>query len=188
MTPRKPARYLDLSSFRPPKTRKKTQTDLGAASSESPALRGFVGERGRFATTSLYLVLLSNRWVSAKLAIAGGKAVNPCALFSLCACVKKTANSASARRGGIRTLGLRFALPKNPGPGVTGAYFPFYACRRRSVDAAIFAPKKQQIPHQRDGGGITTLGARRVLPKPCAATGQEGILCRFTRSALPLLE
>ena len=29
-------------------------------SSESPALRGFVGERGRFATTSLYLVLKSN--------------------------------------------------------------------------------------------------------------------------------
>ena len=53
--------------------------------------------------------------------------------------------------GGIRTLGLRFALPKNPGPGVTGAYFPFYTCRRRSIDAAIFAPKKQQIPHQRDG-------------------------------------
>ena len=86
------------------------------------------------------------------------------------------------RRGGVRTHGLCFALPKNPGPGVTGAHFPFYACRRRSIDAVIFAPKKQQIPRQRDGGGITTLGARRVLPKPCAATGQEGILCRFTRS------
>ena len=60
MTPRKPARCLDFSSFRPPKPRKKSQTDLGAASSESPALRGFVGERGRFATTSLYLVLKSN--------------------------------------------------------------------------------------------------------------------------------
>ena len=34
--------------------------DCGFKTSESPALRGFVGERGRFATTSLYLVLLSN--------------------------------------------------------------------------------------------------------------------------------
>ena len=118
---------------------------------ESPALRGFVGERGRFATTSLYLVLLSNRWVSAELAIARGKAVNPCALFSLCACVKKQQIRLLRDGGGIRTLGLRFALPKDPGPGVTGAYFPFYTCRRRSIDAAIFAPKKQQIPHQRDG-------------------------------------
>ena len=90
------------------------------------------------------------------------------------------------RRGGVPTRGLCFALPKNPGPGVTGAHFPFYACCRRSIDAAVFAPQKQQIPRQRDGGGITTLGASRVLPKPCAATGQEGILCRFTRSA-PLL-
>ena len=73
--------------------------------------------------------------------------------------------------GGIRTLGLRFALPKNPGPGVTGAYFPFYTCRRRSIDAAIFAPKKQQIPHQRDGGGITTLGASRVLQTLCVRRG-----------------
>ena len=34
--------------------------DCGSKTSESPALRGFVGERGRFATTSLYLVLKSN--------------------------------------------------------------------------------------------------------------------------------
>ena len=46
------------------------------------------------------------------------------------------------RRGGVPTLGLCFVLPKNPGPGVTGAHFPFYACHRRSIDAAIFAPQK----------------------------------------------
>ena len=34
--------------------------DCGFQTSESPALRGFEGERGRFATTSLYLVLKSN--------------------------------------------------------------------------------------------------------------------------------
>ena len=62
------------------------------------------------------------------------------------------------RRGGVPTHGLCFALPKNLGPGVTGAHFPFYACRRRSIDAVIFAPKKQQIPLQRDG----------VVPLPSA--------------------
>ena len=34
--------------------------DCGFQTPESPALRGFEAERGRFATTSLYLVLLSN--------------------------------------------------------------------------------------------------------------------------------
>ena len=34
--------------------------DCGFKTAESPALRGFEGERGRFATTSLYLVLKSN--------------------------------------------------------------------------------------------------------------------------------
>ena len=34
--------------------------DCGFKTSESPALRGFEAERGRFATTSLYLVLKSN--------------------------------------------------------------------------------------------------------------------------------
>ena len=128
MTPRKPARRLDFSSFRPPETRKKSQTDLGAASSESPALRGFVGERGRIATTPLYLVLLSNRWVEAELAIAGGKAVNPCALFSLCFCVKKAANSASARRGWYHYPRRGPRAPETlRGHGSGGRILPFYA-------------------------------------------------------------
>ena len=38
--------------------------DCGFKTSESPALRGFVGERGRFATTSLYLVIFSNGDIS----------------------------------------------------------------------------------------------------------------------------
>ena len=138
-------------------------------------------------------VLLSNRQISGASPAAGAKgganSADACPGFGDAATAPKAAHSGfrvvklmRLRWGGVPTLGLCFALPKNPGPGVTGAHFPFYACRRRSVDAAIFAPKKQQIPHQRDGGGITTLGASRVLPKPCAAAGQEGILCRFTRS------
>ena len=144
-------------------------------------------------------VLLSNRHISGSSPAAGAKgranSADACPGCGDAATAPKAAGSGfrgvklvRLRRGGIRTHGLCFALPKNLGPGVTGAHFPFYACRRRSIDAVIFAPKKQQIPHQRDGGGITTLGVGRVLPKPCAATGQEGILCRFTRSALPLPE
>ena len=162
MTLRKPARCLDFSSFRPPKPRKKSQTDLGAASSESPALRGFVGERGRFATTSLYLVLLSNRQISGSSPAAGAKgganSADACPGCGDAATAPKAVRSSfkrgnlvRLRRGGVPTLGLCFVLPKNPGPGVTGAHFPFYAYHRRSIDAAIFAPKKQQIPHQRDG-------------------------------------
>ena len=158
---------------------------------------GVVGERGRFATTSLYLVILSNREISGSSPTAGGKgganSADACPGCGDAATAPKAVRSSfkrvnllRLRRGGVRTHGLCFALPKNLGPGVTGAHFPFYACRRRSIDAVIFAPKKQQIPHQRDGGGITTLGARRVLPNPCAAAGQEGVFCRFTRSA-PLL-
>ena len=144
-------------------------------------------------------VLLSNRHISGSSPAAGAKgranSADACPGCGDDATAPKAAGSGfrgvklvRLRRGGIRTLGLCFALPKNPGPGVTGAYFPFYTCRRRSIDAAIFEPQKQQIRLLRDGGGITTLGVGRVLPKLCAATGQEGILCRFTRSALPLPE
>ena len=45
---------------RPRKHPPRCTLDCGFKTSESPALRGFVGERGRFATTSLYLVLKSN--------------------------------------------------------------------------------------------------------------------------------
>ena len=45
---------------RPRKRLARCTLDCGSKTSESPALRGFVGERGRFATTSLYLVLKSN--------------------------------------------------------------------------------------------------------------------------------
>ena len=46
--------------LRPRKHFSRCTLDCGFKTSESPALRGFVGERGRFATTSLYLVLKSN--------------------------------------------------------------------------------------------------------------------------------
>ena len=45
---------------RPRKRLSRCTLDCGFKTSESPALRGFVGERGRFATTSLYLVIFSN--------------------------------------------------------------------------------------------------------------------------------
>ena len=128
-----------------------------------------MGERGRFATTSLYLVLLSNRHISGSSPAVGVKdganSADACPGCGDAGTAPKAAHSGfrgvklvRLRRGGVPTRGLCFALPKNPGPGVPGAYFPFYTCRRRSIDAAIFEPQKQQIPHQRDG----------VVPLPSA--------------------
>ena len=136
--------------------------DCGFKTPESPAPRGFVGGPRALATAALYLVLLSNRHISGSSPAVGVKgganSADACPGCGDDATAPKAAGSGfrgvklvRLRRGGIRTLGLCFALPKNPGPGVTGAYFPFYTCRRRSIDAAIFAPQKQQIPHQRDG-------------------------------------
>ena len=45
---------------RPRKHLSRCTLDCGFQTPESPALRGFEAERGRFATTSLYLVLKSN--------------------------------------------------------------------------------------------------------------------------------
>ena len=45
---------------RPRKRPPRCTLDCGFQTPESPALRGFEAERGRFATTSLYLVLKSN--------------------------------------------------------------------------------------------------------------------------------
>ena len=86
----------------------------------------------------------------------------------------KRVNLVRLRRGGVPTLGLCFVLPKNPGPGVTGAHFPFYACFRRSIDAAVFAPKKQQIPHQRDGGWYHYPRSEPRAPKTLRGHGSGG--------------
>ena len=57
-----PSRGSDASHVhpRPRKRPPRCTLDCGFQTSESPALRGFEAERGRFATTSLYLVLKSN--------------------------------------------------------------------------------------------------------------------------------
>ena len=115
---------------RPRKHLSRCTLDCGFKTPESPALRGFVGGLRALATAALYLVLLSNGWVSAELAIARGKAVNPCALFSLCACVKKAANSASAKWGWYY---YPRSEPRAPEPlrgrGSGGRILPFYALR-----------------------------------------------------------
>ena len=85
-------------------------------------------------------------------------------------------------------MGCASRCQRTPGRVSRARIFRFILTAAGLLMPRSSRPKKQQIPHQRDGGGITTLGVGRALPKPCAATGQEGILCRFTRSALPLPE
>ena len=57
-----PSRAFFVSDvhLRPRKHFSRCTLDCGFQTPESPALRGFEAERGRFATTSLYLVLKSN--------------------------------------------------------------------------------------------------------------------------------
>ena len=132
----------------------------------------------------LFILLLSNRQISGSSPAAGAKggtnSADACPGCGDAAAAPKAVRSSfkrgnlvRLRRGGVPTLGLCFVLPKNPGPGVTGAHFPFYACHRRSIDAAIFAPKKQQIPHQRDG--VVSLPRRAPrAPKTLRGHGSRG--------------
>ena len=46
-------------------------------------------------------------------------------------------------------------------------------------DVAVFSLCAQYFLIVRGGGGITTLGAFHTFRKPCVASGQNGVLCRF---------
>ena len=81
-------------------------------------------------------VLLSNRQISGSSPAAGAKgganSADACPGCGDAATAPKAVRSSfkrgnlvRLRRGGVPTLGLCFVLPKNPGPGVTGAHFRF---------------------------------------------------------------
>ena len=133
--------------------------DCGFKTPESPALRGFVGERGRFATTSLYLVLKSNGLRHPK---------NPPVKFGFSS---KTAPANISKK----------LLPQCCSKPLFIAFFNFSHKR----PAFAFAGKSgytpgpaQRIAHNgphgetrgvSDGGAITTLGAFHTFRKPCVA-------------------
>jgi len=143
--------------------------DCGFKTSESPALRGFVGGLRALATAALYLVIFSNGpHCSKNLPVKFG--------FS-----PKTIPANIAQKLPSRRCSQPFLIPifnfshKRPTFALTG----------ESGYTLAFA---QRIAHKgthgetggvSDGGGITTLGAFHTFRKPCVAGYQNGKLCRF---------
>ena len=143
--------------------------DCGFKTSESPALRGFVGGLRALATAALYLVLKSNGLRHPKnLPVKFG--------FS-----PKTVSANAAQKLPLQRCFKPFLIPL-----FNFAHKrPTFAFTDESGYTLGFA---QRIAHKglhaetggvSDGGGITTLGAFHTFRKPCAARCQNGKLCRF---------
>ena len=145
-----------------PRLRKRPQRctlDCDFETSESPALRGFVDERGRFATTSLYLVLKSNGLHRSK-NLPGKFDFSP---------IDTPANIAK------KLPPQRYSKP------LLIAFFnffhkrPTFAFTSESGYTLGFAnriARKGSHGETRgvsDGGAITTLGAFHTFRKPCVA-------------------
>ena len=143
--------------------------DCGFKTSESPALRGFVGGRGRFATTSLYLVLKSNGLHRPEnLPVKFG--------FSPKSTSTNIAKKLPLQRCFKPLLIALFNFShKRPTFAFTSESGYTLAFRRRIAHSGSHAETRAF----RTGGGITTLGAFCAVRKPCVARCQNGVLCRF---------
>ena len=143
--------------------------DCGFKTSESPALQGFVAERGQITGTSLYLVLKSNGLRHSK---------NPPVKFSFSL---KIVPATIAKKLPPQRCFKPLLIPifnfsyKRPTFAFTG-------------ESGFTLGPAQRIAHNgthgetgavSDGGAITTLGAFHTFRKPCVARCQNGKLCRF---------
>ena len=143
--------------------------DCGFKTSESPALRGFVGGLRALATAALYLVLKSNGLRHSK---------NPPVKFSFSL---KIVPATIAKKLPPQRCFKPLLIPifnfsyKRPTFAFTG-------------ESGYTLGPAQRIAHNgthgetgavSDGGAITTLGAFHTFRKPCVARCQNGKLCRF---------
>ena len=127
--------------------------DCGFQTPESPALRGFEAERGRFATTSLYLVLLSNGFRHSKnLPVKFG--FSPKTVPANI--VKKLPAQRCSKPHFIAFFSLSHKRPTFAFTGESGYTLGF---RRRIAHSGLHA----ETGGVSDGGGITTLGAFRTF-------------------------
>ena len=154
---------------RPRKHFSRCTLDCGFKTSESPALRGFVGGLRALATAALYLVLKSNGLPYSKIRL------------------KKFGFSPKIVPANI----AKKLPPQRCSKSLFSAFFNF----SHKWLTFAFAPEieytlgfAQRIAHTRlhgetggisDGGAITTLGAFCAVRKPCVAGCQNGKLCRF---------
>ena len=133
--------------------------DCGFQTPESPALRGFEAERGRFATTSLYLVLKSNGLHRPKIRLKKFS-------FSLkivpATIAKKLPPQRCSKPLFIAFFNFSHKRPTFAFTGESGYTLGF---RRRIAHSGLHA----ETGGVSDGGGITTLGAFHTFWKPCVA-------------------
>ena len=143
--------------------------DCGFKTSESPALRGFVGGLRALATAALYLVLKSNGLRHSKnLPVKFG--------FSSKSVPANTAQKLPLQRCFKPFLVSLFNFShKRPTFAFTGESGYTLGFRRKIAHSGLHA----ETGGVSDGGGITTLGAFCAVRKPCVAGYQNGKLCRF---------
>ena len=135
--------------LRPRKHFSRCTLDCGFKTSESPALRGFVGERGRFATTSLYLVLKSNGLrLSKNLPAKFGFSPKPIPT--------NIAKKLPPQRCSKPFFNFSHKRPTFAFTSESGYTLGF---RRRIAHSGLHA----ETGGVSDGGGITTLGAFRTF-------------------------
>ena len=135
--------------------------DCGFKTSESPALRGFVAERGPIRGTSLYLVLLSNGLHRPEnLPVKFG--FSPKSTSTNIA--KKLPLQLRPKPLFIAFFSLSHKRPTFAFTGESGYTLGF---RRRITHSGLHA----ETGGVSDGGGITTLGAFHTVRKPCVARG-----------------
>ena len=127
--------------------------DCGFQTPESPALRGFEAERGRFATTSLYLVLLSNGFRHSKnLPVKFG--FSPKTVPANI--VKKLPPQRCSKPLFIPLFNFSHKWPTFAFAGESGYTLAF----RRKIEHKRLHAESGAVS---DGGGITTLGAFRTF-------------------------
>ena len=143
--------------------------DCGFKTSESPALRGFVGGLRALATAALYLVLKSN---------GPHRSKNPPVKFGF-SLKTVPANIAKKLPLQLRPKPLFIAFfslsHKRPTFAFTGESGYTLGFRRKIAHSGLHGETGGVL----GGGGITTLGAFHTVRKPCVAGCKNGKLCRF---------
>ena len=162
---------------RPRKRLARCTLDCGFKTPESPALRGFVGERAPIRGTSLYLVLKSNGLRHSKnLPVKFG--------FSPRTVPANIAKKLPAQRCSKPHFIAFFSLShKRPTFAFTGESGYTLGFRRRIAHSSLHA----ETGGVSDGGGITTLGAFRTftnIPGPGVRTAYFAALGSWPGGAL----
>ena len=158
-----PSRAFFVSDvhLRPRKHFSRCTLDCGFKTSESPALRGFVGGPRALATAALYLVLKSNGLRHSK---------NPPVRFSFslkivpATIAKKLPPQRCFKPLFIAFFNFSHKWPTFAFTGESGYTLGF---RRRIAHSGLHGETRGVS----DGGAITTLGAFHTFRKPCVARG-----------------